>query len=239
MSITNRARISHRHIVAPRVNLSIDFANTLEWRGSTAHETISGLADLINWLGSVNALPSRAIEDLARWFEAHPRCAAAVYEDAIAIRETLYGLLRALAKGASPLGDELQQLNRALSETFPRIKLERDEANFGWQIEVTPTAAGMLAPVLWSAADLLAISAATRLRECANERCLWLFIDDSKNGTRRWCSMQACGNRAKAHRHYLKHKGSEARLLKLSSFDFGAGVPCSPPARPRRFCRRS
>jgi predicted RNA-binding Zn ribbon-like protein len=206
MSNADRARISDRHIVVPHVNLSIDFANTLEWRGSTARETLGGLADLINWLGSANALPSRAIGDLVRWFEAHPRRAVAVYEDAIAIRETLYRLLRTLAKGASPLEDELQQLNRALSETFPRTKLERDGANLGWQIEVKPIAAGVLAPVLWSAADLLATSTASRLRECANERCLWLFIDDSKNGTRRWCSMQACGNRAKAHRHYLRHK---------------------------------
>jgi predicted RNA-binding Zn ribbon-like protein len=44
------------------------------------------------------------------------------------------------------------------------------------------------------------------VRECANDKCLWLFLDDSKNGTRRWCSMSACGNRAKAHRHYARLK---------------------------------
>jgi predicted RNA-binding Zn ribbon-like protein len=46
-----------------------------------------------------------------------------------------------------------------------------------------------------------------RVRRCANEKCLWLFVDESKNGTRRWCDMTACGNRAKARRHYLKIKG--------------------------------
>ena len=45
-----------------------------------------------------------------------------------------------------------------------------------------------------------------RIRHCANAKCLWLFLDDSKNGSRRWCSMQLCGNRAKAHRHYLRGK---------------------------------
>jgi predicted RNA-binding Zn ribbon-like protein len=64
----------------------------------------------------------------------------------------------------------------------------------------------MLAPVLWSAGDLLVGTRHARLRHCANERCLWLFVDESKGGTRRWCSMSACGNRAKAHRHYLKQK---------------------------------
>src|ERR1700735_2051557 len=41
-----------------------------------------------------------------------------------------------------------------------------------------------------------------------SDRCGWLFIDDSKNASRRWCSMQSCGNRAKALRHYLRSKNS-------------------------------
>jgi predicted RNA-binding Zn ribbon-like protein len=62
----------------------------------------------------------------------------------------------------------------------------------------------MLAPVLWSAADLLVGGGHSRVRRCANSKCLWLFRDESKTGTRRWCDMAACGNRAKARRHYLK-----------------------------------
>jgi predicted RNA-binding Zn ribbon-like protein len=65
-----------------------------------------------------------------------------------------------------------------------------------------------LAPVIWSAADLLT-RADHRVRRCANEACLWLFIDESKAGTRRWCDMSSCGNRAKSRRHYLKTKGSQ------------------------------
>jgi predicted RNA-binding Zn ribbon-like protein len=58
--------------------------------------------------------------------------------------------------------------------------------------------------VLWSAADLLADPRRHRVRKCANSLCGWLFVDESKGGNRRWCSMAACGNRAKARRHYLK-----------------------------------
>jgi predicted RNA-binding Zn ribbon-like protein len=46
-----------------------------------------------------------------------------------------------------------------------------------------------------------------RVRQCSNPQCGWLFLDNSKSGNRRWCSMSACGNRAKAHRHYLRQKG--------------------------------
>src|SRR5207302_9784404 len=51
------------------------------------------------------------------------------------------------------------------------------------------SAAGLLAPVLWSASDLLTRADRRRVRRCANDACLWLFIDESKAGTRRWCDM--------------------------------------------------
>jgi predicted RNA-binding Zn ribbon-like protein len=55
-------------------------------------------------------------------------------------------------------------------------------------------------------ADLLAVPSFDRLRECQGERCGWLFIDSSKSGRRRWCTMEDCGNRAKARRYYQRHK---------------------------------
>ena len=45
-----------------------------------------------------------------------------------------------------------------------------------------------------------------RVRRCANDKCRWVFLDDSKSANRRWCSMSACGNRAKAHRHYARRR---------------------------------
>jgi predicted RNA-binding Zn ribbon-like protein len=62
--------------------------------------------------------------------------------------------------------------------------------------------------LLWlrSAGDLIVSPEGGRLRHCLNDQCGWLFMDDSKNGSRRWCSMQSCGNRAKVHRHYLRSK---------------------------------
>ena len=45
-----------------------------------------------------------------------------------------------------------------------------------------------------------------KVRRCANPECGWLFLDDSRAGKRRWCSMLACGNRAKARRHYHRSR---------------------------------
>ena len=61
----------------------------------------------------------------------------------------------------------------------------------------------MLWPVAWSAAELLAQGPLERIRECpGQDTCGWLFLDLSKNASRRWCDMRVCGNRAKARRHY-------------------------------------
>lgn len=199
-------KTSRNLIVAPRRDWSLEFANTVAWRGSAPAESLQGLPDLFAWLASTKALPERAVAEFQRWFDAHPADAAIAFGEAIEIRETIYRLLRSAA-ALTPASEDLRRFNRVLSEVAPRAHLDRADGGFGWRIEARPTAAGMLAPVIWSAADILAGPDSPRVRECANERCLWLFLDDSKNGTRRWCSMQSCGNRAKAHRHYLRQKG--------------------------------
>jgi predicted RNA-binding Zn ribbon-like protein len=107
--------------------------------------------------------------------------------------------------------DDLAALNRALAIAPPRRHLERTAGGFAWRIEGrSPALGALLAPILWSAADLLAGPRRPRVRTCANPQCRWLFLDDSKAGTRRWCSMASCGNRAKAHRHYARLRNRRA-----------------------------
>ena len=194
-------------LVIPRRELAVEFANTLMWRGSAPAETLHAAGDVAAWLSANKALEGAAIDNLIKWFEAHPSQAESFLRESIELREVVYGVLHRLAASSVPAAEDLRRLNGALSHSAPRAVLEHAEEAFGWRIAVKPTASGILAPVLWSAADLLVGPDSARLRECANHRCLWLFLDDSKNGSRRWCSMQMCGNRAKAHRHYLRQKG--------------------------------
>jgi predicted RNA-binding Zn ribbon-like protein len=202
-------------VLAPRRELCLDFGNTLAWRGSTPSESLHGLPDLVKWCASSGSVLAGAIADSGTngtngtWADRHPAEAAAIFRGAIALRETVYRIFHAVASGNTPADGDLSELNRALKETPARSALQRIGGAFGWRIEGKPraTASALLAPVLWSAGDLLAGPQLTRVRECANSKCLWLFLDESKNGTRRWCSMSACGNRAKAHRHYARLKG--------------------------------
>ena len=193
-------------VVVPRRDLSLDFVNTLSWRGSARQESLHSLSDLLNWLVSVRTISAPAARGLQQWLEVRPALAASVFTDAIVLRETLYRLLRSMASGSSPPAEDLRHFNQALAEAPPRAILDHAESGFGWRVDAKPTAAALLTAVLWSAADTLVAPQPERVRECANDRCLWLFFDDSKNGSRRWCSMQSCGNRAKAHRHYLRQR---------------------------------
>jgi predicted RNA-binding Zn ribbon-like protein len=126
---------------------------------------------------------------------------------AIAVRVAIFRIFSAAAAGAAPAADDLALLNRGLVRAPARARLRRAEGGYRWQLDkLRPAAPALLASVLWSAGDLLAAARLARVRRCANDQCQWLFLDDSKSGTRRWCSMQSCGNRAKARRHYLRHK---------------------------------
>ncbi|MGH7913486.1 MAG: CGNR zinc finger domain-containing protein [Candidatus Binataceae bacterium] len=196
-------------VLVSRNDLCLDFANTLTWRGSAPSESLHGLPELLQWCASSGSLSASAVEGSVAWAERHPAQALTIFRGAIAIREAAYRIFHAAANGRAPADDDLSLLNRALKETPARRALQRIGAGFGWRVEGPrmATASALLTPMLWSAGDLLTGTLLGRVRECANDKCLWLFLDESKNGTRRWCSMKACGNRAKAHRHYTRLKG--------------------------------
>jgi predicted RNA-binding Zn ribbon-like protein len=195
-------------VPAARDDLCLDYTNTVSWRGrETSQDALAGFDDLLAWCLSSGALGSDTVAALKGWGRERPVRAAALFAEAVALREAIFRIFSAATAGDTPGTDDLTLLNRALARAPARARLRRADGGYRWQLDrLKPTAPALLAPVLWSAGDLLAASRLARVRRCANNQCQWLFLDDSKSGTRRWCSMESCGNRAKAHRHYLKHK---------------------------------
>lgn len=179
-----------------RPDLCLEFANTRYWRGqANPTETLHGAGDLAGWaVANAGTKPEKPLTP-------------GEFERALALRETIYRLFDAQAQGKPAPPRDLASLNGALAATPARTTLKRGRLGYEWAIEAkSGTALGLLAPVLWSAGDLLVGPRLGRVRRCANPECGWLFLDDSRAGKRRWCSMSACGNRAKARRHYHKSK---------------------------------
>jgi predicted RNA-binding Zn ribbon-like protein len=195
--------------VPARDDLCLDFVNTLAWRGSERlAESLGSFEDLLKWCASGGCSFNRAISAVRATVEGRPAVAVRLLREAIALREAISRIFHAVAEGVVPEATDMTALNGELRRAPLRMMVDRADGSFGWRLErVTPGLPALLAPVLWSAGDLLTGRRLARVRQCANPECRWLFIDESKAGTRRWCSMTACGNRAKAHRHYVRHKG--------------------------------
>src|SRR5437763_14350886 len=195
-------------IAAPKDDLCLAFANTRFWRGrDTPSESLGRIEDLLAWLANTAKIPPQTIEAVGKRRRCQSSEAATLFSEAIELREAIYRMFSALA-ASEPVGErELAVLNRALAEAPERETLARADNGYAWAVQhINTSSAALLAPVLWSAADLLTHADRRRVRRCANDACLWLFVDESKAGTRRWCDMSSCGNRAESRRHYLKTK---------------------------------
>jgi predicted RNA-binding Zn ribbon-like protein len=200
-------------LIAPGPDdLCLSFVNTLSWRGTGAPvEALRDFAGALAWLRTHAGLSAAGTRHASAWARAHAGLASRVHADVIALREVLYALFSARAAGKQMPRAEFGAFQHALAAAPVRRLLVASRAGCAWQVEpAEQTAPYLLAPVLWSAADLLAGERRHRARQCANERCLWLFVDRSKKATRRWCDMASCGNRAKAQRHYLRTKRSQS-----------------------------
>ena len=195
---------------APTADLALSLVNTRYWRPQpTPTETLNEPADLLAWARAIPDLADQAEACAAAW-RAAPEAAAAGLASALAWREAMAETLGAAARGVALPDASLAALNAALASVPGRTALVCDgpaPPRIGWRGEAAAPLTALLAPSLWSAADLLSGPARARLRVCDNPECGWLFLDDSRAGRRRWCMMSACGNRAKARRHYLKKKG--------------------------------
>jgi predicted RNA-binding Zn ribbon-like protein len=191
-----------------RDDLCLAYANTLAWRGSPEPaEQLVDLGALFGWLAGSGGLDAKMLAACADRTRRAPAMATALFAEAMALREAIYRTFSAVAVAAPVRDADLAVLNGALADAPARRRLARAGSDYGWRVDdVGLSASALLAPVLWSAGDLLVDRDRRRIRQCANEKCLWLFIDASKSATRRWCDMASCGNRAKARRHYLRSK---------------------------------
>jgi predicted RNA-binding Zn ribbon-like protein len=163
--------------------------------------------DLIEWGKQAGLLATENVERLMTEAANRPQAAATVLAQAITLREGIYRLFSAIADDQTPRPEDLAVLNGALPTALAQQRVIATDDGFMWTWTIPPQALDpMLWPVARSAADLLTSPELVRVRECAGETCGWLFMDMSKNHTRRWCSMDDCGNRAKAKRHYRRTK---------------------------------
>ena len=126
------------------------------------------------------------------------------------LRESIFRIFAAVAARRHSSPADLAVLNAELPRALGSLRILAAGAGFSWAAAV-PGPERLLAAVARSAADLLTSRDAGAVRECAAPGCRWLFLDRSRNRSRRWCDMKVCGNRAKARRHYRRVRNAARR----------------------------
>jgi predicted RNA-binding Zn ribbon-like protein len=188
--------------------LCLDFANTVSTRQEQERrEYLNTYPELVAWSQHARLLTEEMAEGLLRGADRRPDPTVAVLERAIALRETLYRVFSAVAQDRAPQSGDLAAVNAALHEALSRLKIQPSAGGFEWSWIVDGNDLDrMLWPIIRSAAELLTSEELGRVRQCARNGCDWLFVDTSKNRSRRWCSMGMCGSRVKARRYYQRKK---------------------------------
>lgn len=199
--------------------LCLDFANTVDRsaRGERRHEYLSDYPDLVAWGRRVGVLADDEAGRLLEGLESRTLDAEDVFCRALALRDAVQETFYAVAAGEEPPAPGLGVIEEEFREALAHSRITRGEDGFWWAGLAGGGELGkMLWPVARSAEDLLTASMPSeleRVKRCPGDEglCGWLFLDSTKNRTRRWCSMAGCGSRAKMRRFYRRRRGGVDR----------------------------
>jgi predicted RNA-binding Zn ribbon-like protein len=189
-------------------HLALDFANTLDNRydGERLVELLPTYERFLVFGRQSGVITGQQVRKLLS--ETRKRDARRTLEQVIELRETLYFLFSSVATGRRPAPSRLRTLNHFLAHAHvPDAVVWRKDDFIRSCSDLAETLDGPLWPIIDAAATLLTSSDRRYVRECSEKTCRWLFLDRSKNHSRRWCDMRVCGNRSKVRRFHAQLRG--------------------------------
>jgi predicted RNA-binding Zn ribbon-like protein len=190
----------------------LNFVNTLGGvRGrhpKPTDELLHDYGDLLAWSRFMGTLDGDAAERLARRARRRPSEAAAALKRALDLRARFDRVFRSLAEGAEPARSDLDVLRDEAVAALAHGRLVAGEDGFRWSWPDPGALEAPLWPLARAAVELLTEGPLERVRGCA--RCRWLFLDESRNRSRRWCSMEGCGTDAKKERYVERRRARRA-----------------------------
>jgi predicted RNA-binding Zn ribbon-like protein len=193
--------------VPPRTRLWLDFVNTDAAAQMPGGDLLRDFEALLAWLQEEAAVDEERAAGIRRRAVLQPAAAAATLVDARRVRAALRALAERGDTNDKVREDAVVEINRVLGRSAGTRRLDPAPEG-GYVRNFVPTGdafAGLMIPIVESAADSLIETELPRVRRCADPRCHRVFLDGTKNGLRRWCDMGTCGNRAKAARHRARH----------------------------------
>jgi len=192
----------------------LDFVNTLGNRRGPEplEEHLATYADLVDFAFQSGDLSAEEVGALRVAGAARPDEAARVLARAVALREAIYRIFDPLARGGRPDAEGLADLNDELRQALRHARLERRGEGYALAWDAPGSGAPELDAPLWpvarSAMELLLDADLSRLGECDSDTCGFLFLDTTRNKSRRWCDTRVCGNRARVRAHRRRQTGA-------------------------------
>ena len=190
-------------------NLALDFLNTRTGPpgGPTEDDVLGDYGNLVAWARHVGSLSDREAGRLRRRGQRDQAGARATFDRTIRLRDALDDVFRARARARRPRAASIAALRTAEAEALARAALVPAGDSFVWSWSDDRSLARPLGPVIHAAIELLTAGPLDRVKVCAG--CQFLFVDESKNRSRRWCSMEDCGSAEKVRRFVARRAGRE------------------------------
>lgn len=192
-------------------HLALNLGNTISYRGDPARrkDHLESYLDLISFARQSELLSPRQADGVRACAASHATEARRSFVRAINLREAIYRTFAAIAEKKAPDAGDLHVINDAAVEAMRHRVLAPVNGGYGWewQWDAKNSLGRILWPMALAAAELLTSDELKTVRLCEAPNCGWLFLDRSRNRSRRWCDMTSCGNREKARRHYRRARG--------------------------------
>jgi|SRR5271165_2867446 len=187
-------------------SLCLDFANTVSHRKQPEqkHDNLTGYDDLVFFTQDSGVISPQLAREILDFSGMKPKDRAAAFELAIKLREAIYQVFAAVARSRVPKKRDIKLIEDLASQAMTHRRLVAAGGGYRWEWKhgKSEPLSCVLWPIVASAAELLTSDRVTQVRECEAKTCAWLFLDATRNHSRRWCDMSVCGNRQKARRHY-------------------------------------
>ncbi len=194
-------------------HLTLDFVNTKIMESGMPKDLLEGLADVAAWAVAVKLLDLPKAKKLVKlWQEAESRDE---FEEVLRFRKMLHALVETIAQNGSVPPPTLREINIQLRKLngYTEVLPSNEGFTKRFVLEIhEPTQ--LLGPVAEAAADLLCYGNPAYVKKCENPDCVLYFYDGTKNHSRRWCSMKACGNRTKVAAFYERKRQQAKRQAK-------------------------
>jgi predicted RNA-binding Zn ribbon-like protein len=187
-------------------NLSLDFVNTIHDRYEEPfRDYIHNYPELVTWSHFAGGIDEIQKKKLLQLSQENKKGSEQVYLKSIQLREAIYNYILYMNNQDKVPTADSKLINQWLSRAFSNLELVQVKSDvlLNWNPE-NLRLESVLWPIIKSFVDLITSDMRRRIKQCPN--CGWVFVDKSKNKSRRWCSMDTCGNRIKAQRYAQKNR---------------------------------